>query len=99
MFALYAVVGEDFTADHENVHEETKDRQFGGSNIRKNASAGVRTYLDNQTKAETDFTELNVFERFQPRIPPGTQIQHSFSWETFIPLSKPQFDTRWMESI
>src|SRR5205814_3334375 len=26
-------------------------------------------YLDNLNEAKTDFTELNVFEKFQPRIP------------------------------
>jgi sugar/nucleoside kinase (ribokinase family) len=66
---LVAVVGEDFTAEHENVlkkrgvdirgidHAEGKTFRWGGQ------------YLDNLNEAKTDFTELNVFERFQPRIP------------------------------
>jgi sugar/nucleoside kinase (ribokinase family) len=66
---LVAVVGEDFTAAHEDVlkkrgvdtrgieHSNGKTFRWGGQ------------YLDNLNEAKTDFTELNVFERFQPRIP------------------------------
>jgi len=66
---VVAVVGEDFTAEHENVlkkrgvdtrgieHTQGKTFRWGGQ------------YLDNLNEAKTDFTELNVFERFQPRIP------------------------------
>src|SRR5215470_5039831 len=67
---VVAVVGEDFTAKHEDVlkrrgvdtrgieHEEGKTFRWGGR------------YADNLSEAKTDFTELNVFEKFQPRIPP-----------------------------
>jgi sugar/nucleoside kinase (ribokinase family) len=66
---VVAVVGEDFTAAHEDVlkkrgvdtrgieHSNGKTFRWGGQ------------YLDNLNEAKTDFTELNVFERFQPRIP------------------------------
>lgn len=66
---IVAVVGEDFTAEHENVlkkrgvdirgidHAKGKTFRWGGQ------------YLDNLNEAKTDFTELNVFEKFQPRIP------------------------------
>lgn len=66
---LVAVVGEDFTAEHENIlkkrgvdtrgieHAEGKTFRWGGQ------------YLDNLNEAKTDFTELNVFEQFQPHIP------------------------------
>lgn len=67
---VIAVVGEDFTSEHENVlkkrgvdtrgieHASGKTFRWGGH------------YLDNLNEAKTEFTELNVFERFQPRIPP-----------------------------
>lgn len=67
---VVAVVGDDFTVEHENVlkkhgvdtrgieHASGKTFRWGGQ------------YLDNLSEAKTDFTELNVFERFQPRIPP-----------------------------
>ena len=66
---VVAVVGDDFNATHESVFtsrgidvrgiEHTPGRTFrwGGQ------------YLDNLNEAKTDFTELNVFEKFQPHIP------------------------------
>ena len=66
---IVAVVGEDFSADHENVlkkcgvdtrgiqHEKGKSFRWGGQ------------YLENLNEAKTEFTELNVFQNFQPRIP------------------------------
>jgi sugar/nucleoside kinase (ribokinase family) len=66
---VVAVVGEDFTAEKENVlkrrgidtrgieHAQGKTFRWGGQ------------YRDNLNEAKTDFTELNVFEQFQPRIP------------------------------
>src|SRR6267154_4128576 len=66
---IVAVVGDDFTAEHEAVlktrgvdtrgieHAEGKTFRWGGH------------YLENLNEAKTDFTELNVFEKFQPRIP------------------------------
>jgi sugar/nucleoside kinase (ribokinase family) len=70
---LVAVVGDDFTAEHEDVlkrrgvdtrgieHTEGKTFRWGGQ------------YLDNLNEAKTDFTELNVFEQFQPKIPAAYQ--------------------------
>src|SRR3954454_12928010 len=70
---VVAIVGEDFTAEHENLLknrgvdtrgiEHTKGRTFrwGGQ------------YLDNLNEAKTDFTELNVFEKFEPKIPVAYQ--------------------------
>ncbi|HEV2697007.1 MAG TPA: PfkB family carbohydrate kinase [Terriglobales bacterium] len=67
---VVAVVGEDFNAEQEDVlkkrgvdtrgieHAEGKTFRWGGQ------------YLENLNEAKTDFTELNVFEKFQPRIPP-----------------------------
>src|ERR1700747_1977792 len=66
---IVGVVGEDFTAEHENVlkkrcidtrgivHAKGKTFRWGGH------------YTDNLNEAKTDFTELNVFENFQPHIP------------------------------
>src|SRR6266853_5465069 len=66
---VVAVVGEDFTAAQENVFKKH------GIDIRGIERAKGKTfrwggqYLDNLNEAKTDFTELNVFEKFQPRIP------------------------------
>jgi len=66
---VVAVVGEDFTAEQESIlknrgvdtrgieHAEGRTFRWGGQ------------YMDSLNEAKTDFTELNVFEKFQPRIP------------------------------
>jgi sugar/nucleoside kinase (ribokinase family) len=67
--AVVAVVGEDFLAEHENV---LKKRGVDTQGIEHAAGKTFRwggQYLDNLNEAKTDFTDLNVFEKFQPRIP------------------------------
>ena len=66
---VVAVVGEDFSAEHEAV---LKNRGVDTRGIERAQGKTFRwggQYLDNLNEAKTDFTELNVFERFQPRIP------------------------------
>src|SRR5262249_8695717 len=66
---VVAVVGEDFTAEHENV---LKARRIDTSGIEHAKGKTFRwggLYLDNLNEAKTEFTELNVFENFQPKIP------------------------------
>src|SRR6476660_4044119 len=66
---VVAVVGGDFTADHENV---LKKRGVDTRGIERAQGKTFRwggQYHDNLNEAKTDFTELNVFESFQPRIP------------------------------
>jgi sugar/nucleoside kinase (ribokinase family) len=66
---VVAVVGDDFTAEHENV---LKNRKVDTRGIEHAAGKTFRwggQYLENLNEAKTDFTELNVFEKFQPRIP------------------------------
>ncbi len=66
---LVAVVGDDFTAEHEAVLTRRKIDTRG---IERSPGKTFRwggQYLDNMNEAKTDFTELNVFEKFQPRIP------------------------------
>ncbi len=70
---MVAVVGDDFTSEHEAVlkkrgidtrgieHTQGKTFRWGGQ------------YLDNLNEAKTDFTELNVFEQFEPKIPAAYQ--------------------------
>ncbi|MBV9180975.1 MAG: sugar kinase [Acidobacteria bacterium] len=66
---VVAVVGEDFTAQHESVFHKR------GVDIRGIEHAAGKTfrwggqYLDSLNEAKTNFTELNVFEKFAPRIP------------------------------
>jgi sugar/nucleoside kinase (ribokinase family) len=66
---IVAVVGDDFTQEHESAFTKR------GINTRGLQHASGKTfrwggqYLDNLNEAKTDFTELNVFEKFQPQIP------------------------------
>jgi len=66
---VVAVVGDDFTADHENV---MKKRDVDTRGIERAPGKTFRwggRYTDNLSEAKTDFTDLNVFEKFQPKIP------------------------------
>lgn len=66
---MVAVVGEDFTVQHENVLQK---RGVDTRGIQHAAGKTFRwggQYLDNLNEAKTEFTELNVFERFHPQIP------------------------------
>src|SRR5438067_5110924 len=66
---LVAVVGEDFGSEYETVFK-TRGIDIGGIERAKGKTfRWGGQYHDNLNEAKTDFTELNVFERFQPRIP------------------------------
>jgi len=67
---IVAVVGDDFTAEHENVLKKRKIDTRGIEHAEGKTFRWGGHYLDNLNEAKTDFTELNVFESFQPRIPP-----------------------------
>jgi sugar/nucleoside kinase (ribokinase family) len=66
---LVAVVGEDFTAEHENVFKKRKIDTRGLEHAKGKTFRWGGHYLDNLNEAKTDFTDLNVFEQFQPQIP------------------------------
>jgi len=66
---VVAVVGEDFTAEHESVLQKRKVDTRGIEHARGKTFRWGGQYLENLNEAKTDFTELNVFEKFQPRIP------------------------------
>jgi len=67
---VVAVVGEDFTAEHEDVLRKRGVDTRGIDHAKGKTFRWGGQYLDNLNEAKTDFTELNVFEKFQPRIPP-----------------------------
>jgi len=66
---VVAVVGDDFTAEHENVMTKRGVDTRGIERSKGKTFRWGGQYLDNLNEAKTDFTELNVFENFQPRIP------------------------------
>jgi sugar/nucleoside kinase (ribokinase family) len=66
---IVAVVGEDFGPEQEKVFQA---RSIDIRGIERATGKTFRwggTYTDNLNEAKTDFTHLNVFESFQPRIP------------------------------
>jgi len=67
---VVAVVGEDFTAQHEDVLKKRGVDTRGIEHAKGKTFRWGGQYLENLNEAKTDFTELNVFEKFQPRIPP-----------------------------
>jgi sugar/nucleoside kinase (ribokinase family) len=66
---IVAVVGEDFTSEHEDVFRKRKIDTRGIEHANGQTFRWGGQYLENLNEAKTDFTELNVFEKFQPRIP------------------------------
>jgi len=67
---MVAVVGEDFAVEHEEVFEKHGIDTRGIERAKGKTFRWGGHYLENLNEAKTDFTELNVFERFQPHIPP-----------------------------
>ena len=66
---VVAIVGDDFTGQHENV---LKKRNVDTRGLERASGKTFRwggTYSDNLNEAKTDFTDLNVFEKFNPQLP------------------------------
>ncbi|MEP6645184.1 MAG: PfkB family carbohydrate kinase [Acidobacteriaceae bacterium] len=68
---VVAVVGDDFTSEHEKVFKARGIDVRGIEHAKGKTFRWGGHYLENLNEAKTDFTELNVFENFQPRIPDG----------------------------
>jgi sugar/nucleoside kinase (ribokinase family) len=66
---VVAVVGEDFGPEQEKVFLDHKVDIRGVERAKGKTFRWGGTYTDNLNEAKTDFTDLNVFESFQPRIP------------------------------
>src|SRR5579871_879105 len=66
---MVAVVGDDFSAEHENI---LKKRGVDTRGIERAEGKTFRwggSYAENLNEAKTNFTDLNVFEKFHPQIP------------------------------
>lgn len=70
---VVAVVGEDFTSEHENVLKKRGVDTRGIEHAKGKTFRWGGQYMENLNEAKTDFTELNVFEKFQPQIPVAYQ--------------------------
>jgi len=66
---VVAVVGDDFTAEHEAVLTRRGVSTEGIEHARGNTFFWSGEYGENFNEAKTLTTELNVFENFRPRIP------------------------------
>ena len=66
---VVAIVGDDFTAEHENVLKKRGVDTRGIEHAKGKTFRWGGQYLDNLNEAKTDFTDLNVFQNFQPHIP------------------------------
>jgi len=66
---VVAVVGEDFGAEQEKVFQKRGVDIRGIEHAKGKTFRWGGTYGENLNEAKTDFTDLNVFEGFKPRIP------------------------------
>jgi sugar/nucleoside kinase (ribokinase family) len=66
---IVAVVGDDFTSAHEQVLRQRGVCLEGLQRAPGKTFHWGGEYGDNVNEAKTHFTDLNVFENFQPRIP------------------------------
>jgi sugar/nucleoside kinase (ribokinase family) len=66
---VVAVVGEDFGTEQEQVFHQHGIDTRGLERSHGKTFRWGGSYTDNLNEAKTNFTDLNVFETFQPRIP------------------------------
>jgi sugar/nucleoside kinase (ribokinase family) len=66
---VVAVVGEDFGPEQEKVFHQHNIDTRGIERAKGKTFRWGGSYTDNLNEAKTNFTDLNVFETFQPRIP------------------------------
>jgi sugar/nucleoside kinase (ribokinase family) len=66
---VVAVVGEDFGAEQEGVFHRRSIDTRGIERAKGKTFRWGGSYINNLNEAETDFTDLNVFESFHPQIP------------------------------
>jgi len=66
---VVAVVGQDFGLKQEEVFHRHKIDTRGLEHANGKTFRWGGTYADNLNEAKTEYTDLNVFETFQPRIP------------------------------
>jgi sugar/nucleoside kinase (ribokinase family) len=66
---IVGVVGGDFTAEHEGVLEKRGIDTLGIERAPGKTFRWGGTYAGNLNEAKTDYTDLNVFEKFEPKIP------------------------------
>ncbi|MGH9497411.1 MAG: PfkB family carbohydrate kinase [Candidatus Sulfotelmatobacter sp.] len=66
---VVAVVGDDFGPEQEKIFRDHRIDTRGLERAKGKTFRWGGTYTDNLNEAKTEYTDLNVFEQFQPRIP------------------------------
>ena len=66
---VVAIVGEDFGPEQEQIFHDHHIDTRGLERAKGKTFRWGGSYTDNLNEAKTTFTDLNVFEAFQPRIP------------------------------
>jgi sugar/nucleoside kinase (ribokinase family) len=66
---VVAVVGDDFGPEQEKVFRDHRIDTRGLERAKGKTFRWGGTYTDNLNEAKTNYTDLNVFEKFQPQIP------------------------------
>jgi sugar/nucleoside kinase (ribokinase family) len=66
---VVAVVGDDFGAEQEQVFRQHGIDTRGIEHAKGKTFRWGGSYFENLNEAKTDYTDLNVFETFQPQIP------------------------------
>ncbi len=66
---VVAVVGEDFGPEQESVFQRRQIDIRGIERAKGKSFHWGGSYSDNLNEAKTEYTDLNVFQTFQPRIP------------------------------
>ncbi|HKH99250.1 MAG TPA: PfkB family carbohydrate kinase [Candidatus Sulfotelmatobacter sp.] len=66
---VVAVVGEDFGPEQESVFRQHRIDTRGIERAKGKTFRWGGSYSDNLNEAKTNYTDLNVFETFQPRVP------------------------------
>ncbi len=66
---IVAVVGNDFTPEYEDVLKRRRVDTSGIQHLPGKSFFWSGEYGENLNEAKTNFTHLNVFEKFEPRIP------------------------------
>src|SRR4051812_3803124 len=67
---VIAIVGEDFSAEHEDVMRNRGVDTRGIQRAKGKTFHWAGEYGENLNEAKTHLTELNVFEDFKPQLPP-----------------------------
>src|SRR5438309_3062557 len=96
---VVGVVGEDFGLEQERVFQQHSIDVRGLERAQGKTFRWGGSYVDNLNEAKTDYTDLNVFETFQPRSEEHTsELQSQFHLVCRLLLEKKKKNNKRNES-